>query len=281
MRLGLHVSSAGKIFMAPDRAQEMGCECLQMFVGSPRGWAKASFTDDDLAEFRKRATDQGISPIIIHASYLINLASGNSDLRHTSADKLLETLHIAQKVGASDVVFHIGSHQGDGTEAGFDRLKSALSIVLQSSEDTRITLEPGAGGGNQIGSTLDELAALIAYLTPSERFAVCLDTAHMFAAGIDVTNPETFDKFVSDFDKKIGLNKLTVLHLNDSQATLGSHWDRHDNIGDGNLGLDTFRHILNHSRLQHLPAIMETPGFEKPLSNSKNIEVMKSLRETT
>jgi endonuclease IV len=101
----------------------------------------------------------------------------------------------------------------------------------------------------------------------------------MFAAGIDVTNPETFDRLISDFDKKIGLGRLTVLHLNDSKATLGSHWDRHDNIGDGNLGMDTFRSILNHPRLQYLPAIMETPGFEKPLSNGKNIEVMKSLIE--
>ena len=256
----------------------MGCECLQIFVGSPRSWAPTVFPEADLERFRSLRAELDLDPVTIHASYLINLASANSEFRHRSLDKLLETVRHGSELGASDIIFHIGSHQGDGVEAGFERILSSLSLILETTSETRITLEPSAGGGHHIGWQLIELASLLDALGDSKRIGVCLDTAHLFATGVDLRDPKIFDDLLAEFDALIGLKRLTVLHLNDSKAALGSKRDRHDNIGEGQLGLETFRHILNHPRLQALPAIMETPGFAEPGSNARNIELMNSLR---
>lgn len=278
MRLGLHVSSAGKIYQSLDRAHAMGCESMQIFVGNPRGWKETSYLSEDLAEFRRHRTELGIDPIVVHASYLINLASSNPQFRHQSLDKLLETLHNAEAIEASDVVLHIGSHGGDGLESGLERLQSAISLAFDTTKRVRLALEPSAGGGHHIGWELAELAHLIKLLGENPRITVCLDTAHLFGTGVDVRDPKVVDQLINDFDQKIGLERLTVLHLNDSKVELGSRRDRHDNIGEGMLGLEAFRYILNHPKLTHLPAIMETPGFATPDSNAHNIEVMKSLR---
>lgn len=278
MRFGLHVSIAGKIHQSLDRAYAMGCEAMQIFVGNPRGWKPTDYAPADLEEFRRKRSELEIDPLIVHASYLINLASSNPQFRHQSTDKLLETLENATAIEASDVVLHIGSHQGDGAEEGFARLQSALALVLKTTEGVRVALEPSAGGGNHIGWDFDELEALLVVLGNEDRLSVCLDTAHLWASGWDVKTSAGFDDMLENFDKKVGLSRLSVLHLNDSKAAMGSRLDRHDNIGDGQLGLEAFRHIVNHPRLVHLPAIMETPGYETPGSNGKNVEAVKALR---
>jgi deoxyribonuclease IV len=280
MRFGLHVSIAGKIHQSLDRAHQMGCEAMQIFVGNPRGWKRTEYQSEDLAEFRRKRAQLGIDPVVVHASYLINLASTNSVFRHSSADKLLETLENGAAIEASDVVLHIGSHQGDGVETGFERLRSAISLCLGATSGPRIALEPSAGGGHHIGWQFEELAQLLDLLGNPDRLSVALDTAHLWASGWDVKSPEGFDAMLREFDKTVGLSRLSVLHLNDSKAELGSKRDRHDNIGEGSLGLEAFRHIVHHADLQHLPAIMETPGFDTPESNGKNIEVMKALRDS-
>lgn len=277
MRFGLHVSIAGKIYQAVERAHAMDCDCLQTFVGNPRAWRDIGYPAEDVKKFRELQEELGVAPYVIHAMYLINMASPKPDLHEKSANTLCQTVRMGEELGARTVVVHIGSHSGSGVEAGIKQITSAINTALKEVKKTTISLEPSAGGGDHIGSRFEQLREIFEALRWEERVTVCLDTAHLWAAGYDVTDPAAFDKMINDFDSIIGLDRLSCLHLNDSKATLDSHVDRHDNIGDGKLGLETFRHIIHHPKLKDLPAIMETPGFDEPGSNGKNVEVIKSL----
>ncbi len=260
MLFGAHVSSSGGIWRAIDRAEEMGCEAVQVFTQSPRMWRPTVHTPEDCERFRSRRGDSPIDAVVCHALYLVNLAAADRSVHDRSVTAMRASLETASAIGADAVVFHVGSHVGDGLEAGLARTLPPLRELLDlTSDDLWLCLENCAGQGGTIGRSVDELGILFDALDRHPRLGICLDSCHWFAAGVDVTDQRVLDRAVSHLDARIGLDRLRCLHVNDSKAPLGSNRDRHDSLGRGLMGerIGTF---LAHPAFQHLPAILETPG---------------------
>ena len=273
MLLGGHCS--GGIKKALENAHAFGMDSVQLFAQSPRTWRFPDHDPADLEAFKARRAELGIGAVAIHAVYLLNLASPKSDFYAKSVDTLSKTVDAACAIGAEAVVFHVGSHQGVGFDAGLERVVPALAQALERCNDTTwLCMENTAGTGDTIGRSLEELAALYEALDRHPRLGVCLDSCHLFASGYDVTDPDELDRVVKQLDRLIGLDRLRVLHVNDSKTPLGSNRDRHDNIGDGLMGskLATF---LGHKKLQGLPALLEVPGSD---GHGPDAEQMKKLR---
>jgi deoxyribonuclease-4 len=272
--LGGHCS--GGIKKALDNAAEFGMDSVQLFVQSPRTWRFPEHDHADLEAFRERRDELGIGAVSVHALYLLNLASPKKDFYEKSVDTLSKTVGTASGIGAEAVVFHVGSHQGVGFEAGLERVVPALRQALERcSETTWLCMENTAGTGDTIGRSLEELAALYEALDRHPRLGVCLDSCHLFASGYDVTDAGELDRVVAELDGSIGLDRLRCLHVNDSKAPLGSNRDRHDNIGDGLMG-EGLGAFLAHPKLQKLPALLEVPGAD---GHGPDLEQMTKLRE--
>jgi deoxyribonuclease IV len=230
----------------------------------------------DLDAFRARREELGIGAVAIHAVYLLNLASTKADFYEKSVETLSKTVDAACAIGAEAVVFHVGSHQGAGFDAGLERVVPALAQALERCNDTTwLCMENTAGTGDTIGRSLEELAALYEALDRHPRLGVCLDSCHLFASGYDVTDPDELDRVVKQLDALIGLDRLRVLHVNDSKTPLGSNRDRHDNIGDGLMG-NKLAVFLGHPKLQGLPALLEVPGAD---GHGPDLEQMTKLRK--
>jgi len=260
MLFGAHVSSAGGIWQAIDRAEEMGCDAVQVFTQSPRMWRPTAHTPEAIARFRERREEAGIGAVVCHALYLVNLASPDPVLHDKSVTAMRATLETADAIGAEGVIFHVGSHLGAGLEVGLAQAIPALQDLLElTTDDLWLLLENSAGTGGTIGRSTDELAAIYDGLGHHPRLGICLDSCHWYASGIDVTDAAALDAAVADLDTRIGLDRLRCLHVNDSRAELGSNRDRHESVGRGLMGegLHTF---LAHPAFQELPAILETPG---------------------
>jgi deoxyribonuclease IV len=271
--LGGHCS--GGIKKALENAHAFGMDSVQLFAQSPRTWRFPDHDPADLEAFKARREELGIGAVAIHAVYLLNLASPKADFYEKSFVTLSKTVDAACAIGAEAVVFHVGSHQGAGFDAGLERVVPALAQALERCDDTTwLCMENTAGTGDTIGRSLEELAALNEALDRHPRLGVCLDSCHLFASGYDVTDPEGLDLVVKRLDELMGLDRLRVLHVNDSKTPLGSNRDRHDNIGDGLMGskLGVF---LAHPKLQGLPAILEVPGTD---GHGPDAEQMKKLR---
>jgi len=260
MLFGAHVSSAGGIWQAIDRAEAIGCDAVQLFTQSPRMWRPTNHTPEAVARFRVRRAEAGIESVVCHALYLVNLASPDPVIHERSVAAMRASLAAADAIGAEGVIFHVGSHLGAGLEAGLERVVPALRELLElTTEDLWLLLENSAGAGGTIGRSTDELAAIHAALDRHPRLGLCLDSCHWFVSGVDVTDRAVLDAAVSDLDAKIGLDRLRCLHVNDSKAELGSNLDRHASIGAGLMG-DGLRTFLSHAAFQALPAVLETPG---------------------
>jgi deoxyribonuclease IV len=271
--LGGHCS--GGIKKSLENAHAFGMDSVQLFAQSPRTWRFPDHDPADLEAFRARREELGIGAVAIHAVYLLNLASTRADFYQKSVETLSKTVDAACAIGAEAVVFHVGSHQGAGFEAGLERVVPALQQALERCNDTTwLCMENTAGTGDTIGRSLEELAALYEAAERHPRLGVCLDSCHLFASGYDVTDPEELDRVVKQVDKLIGLDRLRVLHVNDSKTPLGSNRDRHDNIGDGLMG-NRLAVFLGHPKLQGLPAILEVPGVD---GHGPDAEQMKKLR---
>jgi deoxyribonuclease-4 len=256
--LGAHCS--GGIKKAVDRAAELGVDSLQLFVQSPRTWRFPEHDPADLAAFRERRQELGIGAVLVHALYLVNLASPNDDFYGKSVSTMRSTMDAACAIEADAVVFHVGSHQGAGFEAGLERVVPALAQVLERcSEGTWLLMESSAGAGGTIGRSLDELAALYEALDKHPRLGVCLDSCHLWVSGFDVADRGELDTLLGDLDTRMGLDRLRALHVNDAKAPLGSNRDRHANIGEGLIG-EQLGVFLGHPALQGLPAVLEVPG---------------------
>ena len=279
MKLGAHVSTAGGLGKAIDRAQEMGAETLQIFVSSPRGWAFKPITEDAIATFRRKAADVDAGPVFFHAIYLISLAANTDDHLAKSEKALTDYMQAAGPLGASGVIFHAGSHKGAGYEAVFDQAVRTMDRVLAASPpDVWLMLENSAGMGDHICSSFSEIGRLMKALeAPNVR--VCLDTQHMFAAGYDVTSADALDRVMDEFDREIGLSNLAAVHANDSKAPLGAGVDRHENIGQGHMGLDAFRVVMAHPAFRDVPFLLEVPGEDGEGPDKANLDVLKALRE--
>lgn len=277
MRLGFHVSIAGSIYKAIDRAKEIGCETMQIFSRNPRGWQALRLKKRDVEEFKKRRRKGRIFPLFVHIPYLINLASPEKRLYSKSINAYIEDIIRSDLLGAEFFVTHLGSHVGDGEERGIQRFVSALDAIIEKADPkSTILLETQAGSGSSLGFRFEHIACIMNGIGRKEKLGICLDTQHIYAAGYDIAND--LDGVLEDFDSIIGLENLMAVHLNDSKSPLGSRIDRHEHIGKGKIGLKAFERILSHPALRHLPFIMETP--KKTIKDDlRNMTAVKNLRE--
>jgi deoxyribonuclease-4 len=279
LRLGAHESIAGGIYKAFDRAESVGCDALQVFVKPNRAWAVTPLTEEDVARFKRRAAETGIHPVVAHTSYLLNLASPEDDLWGRSIETLVLEMERCEVLEIPFLVLHPGHHVGAGEKAGLVRVARALGAAHAATLGfrVRILLENTAGQGSALGYTFKQLAWMLANTAQGERLGVCLDTCHLFAAGYELRTPEGYATTISAFDTVVGLDRLHALHLNDSKHDLGSGKDRHEHIGEGFIGLDGFRHILNDPRLDGLPGLLETPKSDDLREDEENLARLRSL----
>lgn len=281
LRLGAHESIAGGLHKAFDRAASVGCDALQVFVKPNRRWAVRPLTPEDVARFRTKAEETGIRPVVGHASYLLNLASPDRALWERSRDTLVIELRRCDALGVAWLVLHPGSHVGQGEEAGLARVAQAIGEVHAAAPGvrTRILLETTAGQGTSLGHRFEQLAWLADRTPQGERLGVCLDTCHVFAAGYELRTPEGYAATMEAFDRIVGVKRLCALHLNDSKGALGSRLDRHEHIGQGRIGRDGFRYLLNDARLEGLPGLLETPKGDDLQEDRENLALLRSLAE--
>jgi deoxyribonuclease-4 len=281
MRLGAHESISGGLHKAFDRAESAGCDAVQIFVKSNRSWAVKPLLEEDISQFKAKAEETGIHPVVGHASYLLNLASPKEPLWIKSRDTLITELERCEALDVGWLVLHPGSHVGAGEEAGLARVAQALGEIHAATAGFRaqILLETTAGQGTNLGYCFEHLAWLMEHAPEGERLGVCLDTCHVFAAGYELRTPEGYAETMKAFDQVIGLEQLKAIHLNDSKRDLGSRKDRHDHIGKGCIGLEGFRLLLNDPRLAGLPGLLETPKGDDLQEDRENLAVLRSLIE--
>lgn len=276
MKYGLHISTAGSIVKTPARAREMTADVMQIFASNPRGWRPTIYSDSDAAAFRA-ACQEAKMPTFIHMIYLVNFGGPDDELRQKSITALKQTLVSSDALSCEGVITHLGSHKGLEIEAALDRVCGALTEAMAGTK-SRMIIEIAAGSGAIIGDTLDEIAYIIKKLNDS-RLAVCIDTAHTLASGYEIRTQGGLDRFLDEFDQKIGLNRLVAMHLNDSKVDLGAKVDRHENIGDGYIGSDGFKVILNHPKLKDVPGMLEVPGLEDKGPDKANLDRLRALTQ--
>jgi deoxyribonuclease-4 len=258
---GAHMSIAGGFDQAAERACRAGCDCFQIFVKNQRQWRAAPIDDAALLRWRWGRSDACPGPVVAHSSYLINLASPVVAMRHRSISALVDELRRCERLGIGDLVLHPGSHMGRGDNAGLRRVASALGVALQRTEDarTRILLETTAGQGTALGARFEHLAELLERANLPSRVGVCLDTCHVFAAGYDISTQEGYGRVMDQLDAVVGVGRVACIHLNDSRAACGSRVDRHEHIGEGKIGRTAFKCLVNDTRWENIPKILETP----------------------
>jgi deoxyribonuclease IV len=269
--LGAHCS--GGIKKALERGVEIGADAVQLFPQSPRTWRFPDHDPAELAAFPVRRAELGIGAVLVHALYLVNLATTNEEVYGKSVTTLCRTVETAVAIEADAVVFHVGSHLGAGFEAGLDQVVPAIEQALElTSGDTWLLMENSAGAGGTVGRSLDELATLYERLDGHHRLGVCLDSCHLYVSGTDVGDPAAYDALLAELDASIGLDRLRALHVNDANAPLGSNRDRHAGIGEGELG-ERLGVFLAHPAVQTLPAVFEGSG------RNPNAEDVRKLKE--
>jgi len=277
MLFGAHVSSAGGIDSAIDRIEKLGGDCVQVFTQSPRMWRPTAHKPAAIERFRSRRAEAGIGGVVCHALYLCNLATPDDEVYEKSIATIRATLDAGTAIGADAVVFHVGSHLGAGFAAGRARVVAALERILERCEgDTWLLMENSAGAGGTIGRSLDELADLLDALDRHPRLGLCLDSCHLYASGLDVTDPAVVDGLVRELEGTVGLERLRALHVNDSAAPLGSNRDRHASVLAGELG-EGLGAFLAHPRFQHLAAYLETPGPDKHGPDAAELRRLREL----
>ncbi len=283
MNLGAHISVAGGLYKAFARGEAVGCHTMQIFSKSERQWAAKPLLDDDIQKFKAEQQRTGIGPLLVHDSYLINLASPNDELWAKSTAAFAHELERCQQLGIPYLVTHPGAHTGSGCDTGLLREAAALNQLFADGVggDTMVLLETTAGQGTCLGGQFEELAWLLEHVTHPERIGVCIDTCHIFAAGYDIRTPEGY---AAVFDRAIGLlgsERIKAFHLNDSKGTIGSHLDRHAPIGEGEIGIEAFALLVNDSRFATVPMVLETPKDEDGSADIRNLTLLRSLRNNT
>lgn len=277
MRFGFHISIAGGFSKVVERAQVRGCETIQFFSRNPRGWKYSPLNKKDVEEFRSSVRSSRLFPVVLHMPYLPNIASFKSTFYKRSIRSIATDLKRAEHLGAQYLIIHIGhrmeSLEDQAIEAVSQGIDQAFEMVPNG---VILLLENTAGQGTEIGHNFDQIKKIIEGVRDHQRMGVCLDTAHTFEAGYDLSNKDGLDRMVEKFDQTVGLKRLHLLHLNDSKTPLGSRKDRHWHIGEGFIGLEGFRNLVNHPLLRHLPGIMETPRKDT-VEDLKNMKVIRSL----
>ncbi|TDX46611.1 deoxyribonuclease IV [Orenia marismortui] len=279
MRFGVHTSIAGGIDKAAIRAAELECDTFQIFSTNPRGWKSKIISKQEANDLANNLDKYNLGPIVIHTPYLINLASPKDDLYEKSIKALIEGVKRADLIKAKYMVLHPGSHTGSGVDKAIDRIASALEQVIKESDPkVMILLENVAGAGTAIGKSIEELAQIIDKVDNSEHLGICYDTCHGFAAGYDIRDKQKLRNLIEDIERKITLDKLGVIHANDSLGELDSNKDRHQHIGQGEIGLEGFRNLVNHPKLKDKLFILETPVNEDG-DDQRNLATIRSLVE--
>ena len=276
-RIGIHVSIAGKIWESLERAKALGCNTMQIFSRNPRGWQAPELDSSDIENFKRLKKKYDIAPVVIHAPYIINLASPDNNLYRKSIVAYIEDIARADILGVEYFVTHLGSHVNTGEDKGIDRFSEALNgIIKKTKPSVVVLLENTAGSGSWIGYKFEHLKRIIDSLNNPEKVGVCLDTAHTFESGYDIKSKSGLDKTLRKFDKLIGLDKIKVVHFNDSISILGSNVDRHQHIGKGEIGLAAMKRIINYPALKDAAFILETPKMTDR-DDKRNLAIVKKM----
>jgi deoxyribonuclease IV len=283
-RFGAHLSIAGGLPRAVDRAEASGCEALQIFTKSAGQWRARELPFEEIALFKRRVRQTRIHPVFAHNSYLINLAAADPVLRRKSIDALRDELDRAAMLGLDGLIMHPGSHTSGTERGGLKLIADGLADVLASRPDgrVRLLLEHTAGQGTNLGHRFEHLAEIIELLGGSRRVGVCLDTCHLLTAGYDICSEDGYRETFKQFGASVGFSRLKAFHLNDSKKPCGSRVDRHEHIGKGCLGLAPFRRLVNDPRFAKLPMLLETPKVDTPQSRRmSDIDPLDKMNLTT
>lgn len=278
MRVGAHVSNAGGVEKIFERAAALEAEAIQTFLTAPQQWREPKLKDGQLEEFRALHAEAGV-PVFLHGVYLINLASDDEVKYGKAIESLKQYLTVGGELGCVGTIFHVGSHLGRGFEAVLPGIVAGMKEALDFADnDSLLIMENNAGQGNCVGATFKELGDFIRAMDNDPRVRVCLDTCHAFAMGYDLRTEDGCAAAMDEFDREIGLDRLVAVHANDSKGPLGGVKDRHENIGEGEIGLDGFRSVMSHPAFAEVPFLLEVPGLEKAGPDLENINRLKTIR---
>ncbi len=279
--LGAHMSIAGGLHNAIDRGLKVGCGVVQIFTQNANQWRGKPVSAGDAELFREKWRESGLHEIISHDIYLINLAA-EGEVREKSLDAFQGEMERCAGLGIEKIVMHPGSHLGAGEDAGLRRIAVAFDLLFEkvTAFTGRVLLETTAGQGTNLGYRFEQLRDIIGLSAYPDRYAVCFDTCHTFAAGYDTTTEEGYRRVFDEFDRVIGLDRLEAFHLNDSRKGLGSRVDRHEHIGKGAMGLSPFRFLLNDKRFAVIPKMLETPKGDNDEMDEINLKILRDLIES-
>ncbi|MEE8421635.1 MAG: deoxyribonuclease IV [Dehalococcoidia bacterium] len=278
-QIGAFVSSSGGIFNAIERAEAIEAEALMTFGSNNRTWRKTQHKPEAIEQFREAHAASSVGEVWLHNIFLSNLATDDPALLERSTDCVVNGLTVADAIGADGVILHTGSHQGRGFESMLGQVAKALTSIIEDSPgEAVLALENAAGQGGVIGSQFSELGAILKAVA-SPRLEVCLDTCHAFAAGYNLADEQAIAEVLDEFDREIGLDRLVVIHANDSMMELGGHRDRHENIGDGHIGTDGFEVMMAQPALQGRAWLLEVPGIDGDGPDLENVKRLKKIRD--
>lgn len=276
-RVGVHVSIAGSIDLAVDRALNLGCTSFQIFTRNPRGWRYSPLPGDEVQRFREKLSRVDIKPVVAHMPYLPNLASPKGEVYAKSVESLKTELARCAMLDIPFLVTHLGSHLGSGKEKGFKRVIAAINECLEEDQGkATLLLENTAGTRNSMGSSFQDIQYIFERITVRDRVAICFDTCHAFAAGYDLRSEAAVETVMEEFDDLIGVDQIKVIHANDSKGGLGSNIDRHEHIGLGKIGRSGFGAVISYNNFKYLPYILETP-VDSRRSDRENLEELKRI----
>ncbi len=279
MRFGFHISISGGFSRVVEKAKIRGCETIQFFSRNPRGWKYDPLNKKDIEAFRTSTQSSSLFPLFLHLPYLPNIASKDSKFYNRSIDSMVIDLERAEQLGAHYLIIHIGHRMESTEDQAIEAVAYAMNQAFEKVKNpVMLLLENTAGQGTEIGYEFGQIKKIIERVEQRDRIGICLDIAHAFEAGYDFSNEHGIEKTIKSFDQTIGLKRLHLLHLNDSKTPLGSKKDRHWHIGEGYIGMEGFRYLVNHPLLKHLPGIMETPRKDT-VEDLKNMKVIRDLVE--
>ncbi len=283
MPFGAHMSIAGGVSKAFGRGEYVACEVMQIFSKNERQWQAKPYSDEEIAAFQAEQQRTGIAPVIVHASYLINLAAPAAELWEKSIAAFADELERCAVLDIPAIVIHPGAHTGSGETAGLQRIVAALDRLFAAGTGTDVTvlLETTAGQGTSLGCCFEHLAYVLEHVTCPQRLGICVDTCHLLAAGYDIRTAADYEATFAEFERQIGLHHIQAFHLNDSQQPLGSRVDRHTHIGQGCIGLPAFQLLVNDTRFSRLPMIIETPKGKDLREDIENLTLLRSLMAPT
>lgn len=277
--LGAHTSTQGGVSAAVTLAQKLGFTGMQIFTKNNNRWQAKPLSEEEITKYKTLLKESGIKYVVAHDSYLINLCAKDQILLEKSRAAFIDELHRCEQLGITHLNFHPGAHGGVGEKEGIQLIADSLNYCHQLTPGFKVKsmLELTAGQGTALGCTFEQIAEIISLVKAKKRMCVCIDTAHIFAAGYDIRDKKNYRSVMKHFNEIIGADRLHCYHLNDSKKELGSRVDRHEHIGKGHIGLDGFRNIMNDEQFYHVPKILETPKGKEQVEDILNLKVLREL----